>query len=100
MPWMCGGSFSSDAMPTPRVVLFDAVGTLIFPDPPVVEAYWQTGYRFGSRLSRQQIYAAFRVAFPQHHISGQTDESVERKRWRAVVVQVFDDVHDAGTHLF
>ena len=42
-----------------RGVLFDAVGTLIYPDPPVAEAYRSIGRRFGSRLSVEQIAARF-----------------------------------------
>ncbi|MCE9604244.1 MAG: HAD family hydrolase [Planctomycetia bacterium] len=80
------------------VVLFDAVGTLLRPEPAVAEAYAAAGARYGSRLSRTDIDAAFRRVFTAEKAAdlrdneGRTDEARERERWRAIVAGVFDDV--------
>ena len=47
----------------PRVILFDAVGTLIFPLPPVAEAYHRVGCEFGSSRSLAEIKQRFREAY-------------------------------------
>jgi putative hydrolase of the HAD superfamily len=44
-------------------VLFDAVGTLICPDPPVAQAYHAHGKRFGSRLTCEEVGRRFHAAF-------------------------------------
>jgi len=81
--------------------LFDAVGTLIEPDPPVAAAYEAVGRRFGSSLSRETISDRFRAAFARQEwldeteFLGATDEARERRRWQAIVVEVFDDATDA-----
>lgn len=48
-----------------RCVLFDAVGTLIRPEPSVAEAYFSVGQQFGSRRTKEEITARFPVAFAQ-----------------------------------
>ena len=42
-----------------RAVLFDAVGTLIRPHPPVVDVYYEAGRQFGSALTRREVAARF-----------------------------------------
>lgn len=85
-----------------EAVLFDAVGTLIEPDPPVAEAYEAAGRRFGSTLSRDEILRRFRAAFARQErldeteFSGRTDDPRERRRWQAIVGEVFDNVADAA----
>ena len=84
-----------------RAVLFDVVGTVLDPDPPVATAYASAGQRFGSRLKVDEIDRRFRDAFnrqeqeDQNSHAGRTDESRERRRWRAIVSDVFVDVVDA-----
>ena len=86
-------------------VLFDAVGTLIEPDPPVAEAYQAAGRRYGSHLSCEEILRRFRAAFARQErldemeLFGRTDASRERRRWQTIVGEVFDDVADS-TRLF
>jgi len=81
-----------------HVVLFDAVGTLIRPDPPVAAAYEAAGRRHGSALARDEINARFRRSFAaQEQVDDaahgyRTDEARERSRWRRIVAEVFCDV--------
>jgi putative hydrolase of the HAD superfamily len=87
------------------VVLFDAVGTLLRPEPSVAEAYAAAGRRFGSRLAAAEIKAAFGRIFAAEKAAdlrdhaGRTDEPRERERWRSIIAGVFHDVpvtdHDA-----
>jgi len=85
----------------PQAVLFDAVGTLIHPDPPVARAYSIAGRRFGSFLNESEILARFADAFARQEALDQADsgdrtnEVREHARWRAIVAEVFDDVRDA-----
>jgi len=83
-----------------RVVLFDAVGTVIHPDPDVREVYAAAGRRFGSRHDATAIQVRFRQAFARHDGHGATDEQLERTRWRNIVGEVFDDVTGGVDALF
>ena len=77
-----------------RCVLFDAVGTLVYPDPPVAAVYHAAAQRFGSRLSVDEIGPRFRAALAASQCDGSpTSEDNERQRWRQIVKQVIDDVH-------
>jgi putative hydrolase of the HAD superfamily len=86
-------------------IAFDAVGTLIHPDPPVGAAYHQVGVRHGSRLARDEVTARFREAFvrvaeaedlicscAETRDSFHTCDDRERLRWRRIVSAVLDDV--------
>jgi putative hydrolase of the HAD superfamily len=83
-----------------RAVLFDAVGTLIRPEPPVPVAYEQIGRQFGSELSQTEIHSRFVRAFARQEqqdvtVHGlKTSESRERERWQQIVADVLDDVTD------
>ena len=46
-----------------QAVVFDAVGTLLHPDPAAGEAYAVVGRRLGSQLSLAEITRRFAVAF-------------------------------------
>ena len=79
-----------------RAVLFDAVGTLIYPDPPVAEAYVRHGREFGSALTTEDVSFRFAAAFARQEQSDQcagrvTSQLHERQRWREIVAEVFDD---------
>lgn len=79
-----------------RVIAFDAVGTLIYPSPPVAEVYAQYGQRWGADLSADVILTRFRQALQQQEAvdraSGyRTDEPREWQRWQAIVSTVFHD---------
>jgi putative hydrolase of the HAD superfamily len=85
-----------------RCILFDAVGTLIYADPPVSEVYHAAARRFGSRLTADEIAARFRSALADSHKcrNNPTCESHERECWRTIVSRVIDDVPDARGELF
>jgi putative hydrolase of the HAD superfamily len=78
-------------------IFFDAVGTLIFPDPPAGLVYADTGQRHGSRLALDEIEQRFRQAFRAEEDFDRlndlhTDEEREVRRWRHIVGAVLDDV--------
>jgi putative hydrolase of the HAD superfamily len=84
---------------TIRAVVFDAVGTVIHPDPPAVVIYSEVAKRLGSRVAPDEIPARFRRAFGQQEeidrLAGlQTSEEREVQRWRLIVTQVLDDIAD------
>jgi len=85
----------------PALILFDAVGTLIEPDPPVDAAYYNAGLGYkGLFVSRETIRARFREVFQanaQTHLAdhaGQTSEEYELSRWSTIVRQVFAEAGD------
>jgi putative hydrolase of the HAD superfamily len=80
---------------TIRAILFDAVGTLIYPDPSVAEVYRREGQKLGSKYSADEIGERFRASIKQHYQGGQTSELRELERWRRIVYEVIDDVDDA-----
>jgi len=82
------------------VVLFDAVGTLIRPHPPVLDVYAAAGGRFGSRHDAHALRPRFQQAFFRHNQPTATNEELERERWRRVVAEVFDDVAEPTESLF
>jgi len=76
-----------------RWILFDAVGTLMFPDPPVAEAYFAAAARFGSQLSLAEIQKRFPIALEKGFAGRcETNESLERRRWRSIVGEVLSDI--------
>jgi putative hydrolase of the HAD superfamily len=79
-----------------RAIFFDAVGTLIHPDPPAPIVYEQVGKRFGSRYDAVAITARFTNAFKaeeefDRRVGWQTSEKREIERWRSIVENVLDD---------
>jgi putative hydrolase of the HAD superfamily len=87
------------AFPNVRAVYFDAVGTLIHPDPPAAAAYADVGRRHGSRLAPPEITRRFAAAFAREEaldLAGalRTDEARELRRWQGIVGEVLDDVAD------
>lgn len=82
------------------VVVFDAVGTLIHPEPPAAEAYVIIGQRYGSRHAVEEIRRRFVAAFAHEEEADRraglrTSESREIGRWRNIVTSVLDDVSNA-----
>jgi putative hydrolase of the HAD superfamily len=84
----------------PQAVLFDAVGTLLAPEPSAALAYLSIGRRMGSLLKQSEAATRFREAFRrQEAIDRQvhglrTNEARERQRWREIVAEVLFDVKD------
>ena len=78
-----------------RAILFDAVGTLIHPNPPVAAVYSAAGRRFGVEIDENELQLRFRAAFArqeaidrqQHGLK--TSPQRERDRWREIVGEVF-----------
>jgi putative hydrolase of the HAD superfamily len=84
-----------------RAVVFDAVGTVIHPEPPAPIVYAETAHRLGSKRTLAEITAGFRAAFAREesidHADGlRTSEAREVERWRKIVTGVLDDVTDAN----
>ncbi|MGQ0633862.1 MAG: HAD-IA family hydrolase [Planctomycetaceae bacterium] len=87
---------------TIRCVAFDAVGTLIRPEPAAAEVYFQIAERHGSRLAASDIARRYRMAFRETERDGaaeserayRTSERHERDRWQTIVTRVIDDVSD------
>ncbi len=80
-------------------VVFDAVGTLIEPHPPVATAYQRAARRCGSTLPRREIQRRFAEALrrqerrdAQRH--GRTSPRRERARWRSIVRESIPDARD------
>jgi putative hydrolase of the HAD superfamily len=87
--------------PATRAIFFDAVGTLLHPDPWAPAVYADVGRRHGSKLDTATITARFRSAFSQEEqldrqSDWQTSEAREVERWRHIVATVLDDVRDPG----
>src|SRR5438105_15865688 len=85
--------------PQIRSLVFDAVGTVIHPEPPAPLVYAEVGRRHGSRLTAKAIAPRFAAAFVREevrdHAQGlQTSEAREVERWQRIVAEVLDDVAD------
>ena len=81
-----------------RCVAFDAVGTLIYPEPSVSRVYWDAGRQHGSQQSLDQVRAGFSQVF-QDLAKGDrgdysTSEAEEQARWRQIVRRVLFDTRD------
>lgn len=80
-----------------RWIVFDAVGTLISPNPPAAEAYHAAALRHGSRLPLAEIRRRFTRAFGNAEARDDgfvTSETIEHERWRRIVSEVIDDIGD------
>ncbi|HYV35216.1 MAG TPA: HAD-IA family hydrolase [Gemmataceae bacterium] len=82
-----------------RAVVFDAVGTLLHPEPSAAIVYTEVGHLFGSGLDVATVRRLFREAFGRQEqidrVAGwRTSETRELERWRAIVAEVLHDVAD------
>ena len=78
-------------------IVFDAVGTLIRPEPSVADAYAATAARQGVRLAPEVVRARFQVHFAKDEVRGNggalsTDEATEQRRWRNIVAGVLPEI--------
>jgi len=79
-----------------QVVVFDVVGTLVEPDPPVAVAYQRAARRHGIEADVAGIHARFRAAWRRQEAidaaaspAFATSRDRERDRWRQIVADVF-----------
>jgi putative hydrolase of the HAD superfamily len=80
-------------------IVFDAVGTLIKPDPSVAAAYTAAARRQGLELEPEEVRARFQVHFQSDAVHAEqgvlsTDEGTERRRWRQIVAGVLPELPD------
>lgn len=80
-------------------VVFDAVGTLIHPEPGVAAAYADAAVRQGVALDVSVVKRRFHRAFgaiESDDMRGPlaTDEAAERRRWRRIVGEVLPELPD------
>jgi putative hydrolase of the HAD superfamily len=72
-------------------VVFDAVGTLIFADPPIHMAYHRIGRKYGSSITPAAASQRFKEAFGQQSTSLETNPQRELEFWKSLVNQVLPD---------
>lgn len=78
-------------------VVFDAVGTVLFADPPVHMAYHRIGLKYGAQITPEEALRRFRTSFHQRREDSlATSEARERAFWEALVHDVLPDVPDAS----
>src|SRR5437763_1747953 len=80
-------------------VVFDAVGTLIEPDPPVADVYAEAAARQGVVLDRATVKTRFHQSFQNDEVDEArgplaTDEPTEHRRWQRIVASVLPEVPD------
>ena len=81
--------------PNIRAIFFDAVDTLIVPEPSVIEVYRNAGLEHGCDLSTDMLEKRFREAFRSEETTDanaawNVSEKRERQRWECIVSRVFD----------
>jgi putative hydrolase of the HAD superfamily len=79
-----------------QAVVFDVVGTLVEPWPPVAEAYAAAGHRQGIDLPVAEVHRRFRQAWRRQELIDSaalppfmTSRPRESGRWRSIVADVF-----------
>ncbi len=85
-----------------KAIVFDAVGTLLFPESSAGDVYAVIGRRFGSAYGQNEIKQRFAEAFAREEAIDQqhdwkTGEKRERDRWLSIVSRVLDDVQDPAS---
>jgi putative hydrolase of the HAD superfamily len=78
--------------PRIRAVFFDAVGTVLFPDPGAPHVYAETAAAFGLPADPAAVLAKFKAAFRREEEVDRaggwvTSEQREEDRWRAIVAE-------------
>jgi len=82
---------------TIRGVVFDAVGTIIRPEPQLAVVYQECGRSFGVELPQAEILARFLAEFRREderdraELDWNDSDAREAARWRAIVAAVFGD---------
>ena len=86
-------------------IVFDAVGTLIDPQPPVADVYTEAARRQGVKLERGLVKARFHQYFRNDEVDEMrgplaTDEPTEFRRWRRIVSNVLPEVPNPDRAFF
>lgn len=74
----------------PRGIVFDAVGTLFYADPPVAEVYASVAEGFGVRIDPHIVRQRFKTALTTIASIMPLDDAAERRRWIERVRFVFE----------
>ncbi len=82
-----------------QAICFDAVGTLLFPEPGAYRVYATVGNRHGSCRGPEEIRRRFAEVFAAEEaldetLNWRTSEEREYRRWQSIVARVLDDVTD------
>ncbi|MBA4189973.1 MAG: haloacid dehalogenase [Planctomycetaceae bacterium] len=83
--------------PSTRAVFFDAVGTLLFPNPSALVVYADVARTMGMELSSGEVRTRFLTAFRKQEAADRvtgwvTSEERERERWRVIVHETLQGV--------
>jgi putative hydrolase of the HAD superfamily len=86
-------------------IVFDAVGTLIEPNPPVADVYVEAARRQGAELDRALVKGRFHQHFRNDEVDEMrgpmvTDEATEFRRWRRIVSSVIPEVPNPDQAFF
>jgi putative hydrolase of the HAD superfamily len=85
----------------PRGIVFDAVGTLFYADPPVAEVYASVAGRFGVAIDALHARQRFKIALATIGSTGPLSDAVERLRWVERVRFVFaESLPESDSTLF
>jgi putative hydrolase of the HAD superfamily len=96
-------------LPAPvRAVFFDAVGTLLFPEPSAPVVYAETARRHGLVLTPVEVRARFISVYRREEAADATtnwitSEKRESDRWRCIITETLAGVSDPEAcyqHLF
>ena len=83
-------------MPRPKVVFFDAGGTLFRPYPSVGDVYARTAAKHGVRVDAARVEKAFHAKWHERNgmttLAGVSSEKMEREWWYALVRDVFGNL--------
>jgi putative hydrolase of the HAD superfamily len=78
-------------------VVFDAVGTIIFADPPIHMAYHRVGRKYGSQITPPLASQRFKEAMAAGPKTLETSPLREVEFWKSLVTRVLPDVsHPEG----
>ena len=74
-------------------VVFDAVGTIIFADPPIHMAYHRVGRKYGSQITPPLASQRFKEAMAEEPKSLETSAQREVEFWKSLVSRVLPDTN-------
>lgn len=85
--------------PNTRAVFFDAVGTLLFPNPSALVVYADVARAMGLELAPAEVRTRFLTAYRNQEAADRlagwvTSEERERERWRVIVCETLHGVAD------